>query len=147
MVEFIFHGQLLQLSLSFVVVADNFMLNNFIKDVHFRISMIGKLPICNQKCERAPIIQGLVFIFCYRCTGIIVGGIITTICKYFELVNQSYALLLLFTLPCFLDGFMQKINIIQSNNLRRIITGLLFGIGLAFLQQLYAPLQHDFIMQ
>lgn len=109
------------------------MLNNLIKNINYRFSMIGKLPICNQRSERAPIINRFVFLFCYRCTGIILGGIFATLLKYLNMSIQSYLLLFVFIAPCAIDGIIQKFNILESNNTRRLITGFLFGIGLAFL--------------
>lgn len=115
------------------MVADKNILSSIYKELQNRISLIGKAPICNQISERAPKINGYVFIFCYRCTGVILGGLIASLLKYLHVFDQSIALLIVFTLPCLIDGLLQKLNIHESTNRRRLITGLLFGVGLAFL--------------
>ncbi|MBU2524006.1 DUF2085 domain-containing protein [Patescibacteria group bacterium] len=98
-----------------------------------RISQIGKKPICNLRCERTPKYKGVVFLFCYRCTGVIIGGIFAAILKYLALSYSSWILLLLLTAPLIIDGFIQKLKIKESNNLKRFVTGILFGVGLAFI--------------
>lgn len=103
------------------------------KEIKYRFSMIGKLPICNQKRERAPVVNKFVFLFCYRCTGIILGGIAASLMNYLNVSKQSYILLFVFITPCAIDGLIQELNILESNNIRRLITGFLLGIGLAFL--------------
>jgi hypothetical protein len=35
-------------------------MSDLLREIQFRISMIGKLPMCNQKKERAPKIKGFV---------------------------------------------------------------------------------------
>ncbi|PIU03512.1 hypothetical protein COT44_02695 [Candidatus Shapirobacteria bacterium CG08_land_8_20_14_0_20_39_18] len=104
-----------------------------IDNILFHIKQIGKNPICNLKSNRAPACCGLVFLFCYRCTGIIIGGIIAQLFYHFKLTYQSPMVLLLLATPCAIDGLTRKFKIQESNNTRRFATGLLFGIGLAFI--------------
>ncbi len=98
-----------------------------------RINCIGSKPICNLKCERAPKIGPFVFLFCFRCTGAILGGAFASQITYLFPQTKSIPLLFLSTAPLVIDGFIQKLKIKESTNLRRLITGFLFGIGIIFL--------------
>ena len=66
---------------------------------------------------------------CARCTGVIIGEII---CIITILVNIKLSIILYTVLLLImgLDWFIQYINILESNNIRRLITGILGGFGL-----------------
>lgn len=87
--------------------------------------------MCHQKPERSFFIKGKQFPLCARCTGILVGyfvGIIIaciTGCKY-------YPYYLLSLLPMIIDGGVQQLLKVESNNIRRFITGLLGGVGIIY---------------
>lgn len=100
--------------------------------------LLSRLPICNGKPERAPHILGRCFILCWRCTSVIIFAIITTTIVYsFEknkFLNINLAILAVLSLfPMMIDGTLQYLFKRESTNLRRIITGSLFGIGLTIL--------------
>ena len=103
------------------------------KHIQSRIEKVGSAPICNLKAERAPSCLGFVFPFCYRCTGVIIGGIIGAFLHFLSLAEANYALFVILALPCGIDGLVQKFKIQKSNNPRRLVTGLMLGIGLAFI--------------
>jgi uncharacterized membrane protein len=107
-------------------------MSDLLREIQFRISMIGKLPMCNQKKERAPKIKGFVFFLCYRCTGVVIGGIIATILKICKVFPNSLFLVTLFSIPMAVDYMLQYFNIKESTNIRRFITGLTMGFGLTF---------------
>lgn len=99
----------------------------------------GKIPLCNRKPERAPHIFGVCFPLCWRCCSIIVLMIITG--NIFSGTNRlplgenwsKVVSAMILLLPCVIDAFFQYILNRNSNNLRRIITGGLAGIGFAIL--------------
>ena len=94
---------------------------------------IGKKPLCNKDRKRAPIIFGHSFILCWRCSGLIIGGLIGSYlyaagvlsCK-----NNGYFIFLLGA-PLIIDIFRQRVAKIESTNKKRFITGILLGVALA----------------
>ena len=85
-------------------------------------------PICNKKAHRAPKILGKTFILCWRCTGVLLGAILASfIIKYPEIPHSR--LPLLFLIPMSIDGSLQYILNIESNNKRRFVTGFIAGLA------------------
>lgn len=86
---------------------------------------------CHQMPERSFFFKGYQFPVCARCTGIFIGelaAVIFLICG----VRISFILSLVSVIPLAIDGGLQYINIFKSNNIRRIITGLIAGFGLTY---------------
>lgn len=108
-------------------------MSNILEEINYRFSMIGKLPLCNQREKRAPKIKGFVFLLCYRCTGVVIGGIIATVLKINFVAPKSLIFVALFSIPIATDYLLQYFNILESTNTRRLITGFLMGFGLTFL--------------
>lgn len=99
--------------------------------------MNGKIvfPICNKKSERAPKIFGHVFFLCWRCTGIVLGAVcMLFLIKWMPIGFSSklFVLSIAGMLPMICDGIMQYGYTLVSNNLRRFVTGLFFGLGLSY---------------
>lgn len=90
--------------------------------------------ICHKIPERSFFYKGKQFPLCSRCTGIFIGyiiGILLIIMSYifhFDIFNPIYIVILL--LPMFLDGTIQYFTKYESNNFKRLITGLLGGIAI-----------------
>ncbi len=90
------------------------------------------LPIifhCHQRDDRSFIIYNRKFPICARCTGELIGILISIImqcCIGLPSISLAFVLLL----PLVLDGFIQLLTRYESNNTKRFITGFLFGIGL-----------------
>lgn len=97
-----------------------------------RLCLIGKIPLCNGIASRAPHIFGYCFILCYRCTFFVLFfiGTLYVIWKR-EIKSIRYVWLLL--LPMIIDGSAQTFFGYMSNNLRRSITGALFGLAAAIM--------------
>jgi len=89
-----------------------------------RLKYFGKKPLCNLKECRAPKCGNFVFPLCYRCLGVIIGGIFS----YYITLNIYVSLLLM--VPFFIDTTLQYSHIKESTNIRRFITGILFGVAL-----------------
>lgn len=83
---------------------------------------------CHQIAERSFFIRGYQFPLCARCTGIAVGYFISFLLIMFKL-NLPIWICLLFIFPMIVDGGLQFLFEIMSNNARRFITGLFFGVG------------------
>jgi uncharacterized membrane protein len=86
---------------------------------------------CHQMPDRSFSYEGYQFPVCARCTGVIIGelvSIITILCAL--KISLVYAAVMI--VPLVVDGGLQYINIWKSNNLRRIITGIFAGFGLTY---------------
>lgn len=84
---------------------------------------------CHQLPDRSFHWHGLQFPICARCTGIFLGFILLgPIITIFTFGNMYFSLGLV-GLMC-LDGFLQLFNILKSDNIRRLVTGLGFGYAL-----------------
>jgi len=91
-----------------------------------RLRSFGKKPLCNLRAERAPKLGNFVFPLCYRCTGLVVGGIVLF---SFSITTDSLLSLLLF-IPLPLDYSLQYFTSYESNNFKRFFSGVLFSLGL-----------------
>lgn len=91
-----------------------------------------KYPICNHREDTAPRIFGQPFLLCWRCTGVMISFIVMVVVRDF--VNISFGVFevisgVLLMLPMIFDGYIQYFLKHESTNLRRSVTGILFGIG------------------
>ena len=92
--------------------------------------------LCHQKAERSLFINGNQMPFCARCTAIWIGlaiGLCFMVFFQIELDNKFFYLILIGLIPIGIDGLGQLFGFWESNNIIRIITGLLIGVicGLA----------------
>ena len=84
---------------------------------------------CHQMPDRSFSYKGYQFPVCARCTGVFIGEIISLIFLLFEVkISLVYAIAMV--IPLAIDGGLQYIKVWESNNLRRVITGLFAGFGL-----------------
>ena len=96
----------------------------------FKMNIFPYAPICNCNPHRAPRFEGYSFPLCWRCTAIIFA--------LFALhLNGPLWLAMVLILPCLIDGTAQYGFGFESSNLRRIITGLLAGSGIAMILGYY----------
>lgn len=113
------------------------MLDKFSDEFYLRFSNFGRLPLCNQRADRAPRIFGFTFPICWRCFSIFLGlkllGPVTF--SLFEIypftIIQKGIIIVILLTPALIDGvnqyyFQKK----ESTNFLRILTGLLAGVGL-----------------
>ena len=92
------------------------------------MSISKKIFYCHQIAERSFFLMGYQFPICARCTGIFVGYIFSFVLLILDvLINPIVCLLML--IPLVIDGGVQLLFTIMSNNVRRFITGLLYGVG------------------
>lgn len=92
------------------------------------------LPIifgCHCKEDRSFYYKGEKFPICARCTGELVGMIVSLFSCFFFRLSVPGSLLIL--MPMVVDGVVQMVTSYESNNRRRFITGFLFGYGLVML--------------
>lgn len=96
--------------------------------------------ICHQLEERSLFVDGKPLSVCARCTGIYIGIFSTLL--YLHLFKRKRAItiptikmsffLLLLTVPLMIDGLGSYFILFDSNNLRRLITGIIFGFTLPY---------------
>ncbi len=91
----------------------------------------GKRLGCHQMAERSFFFKGYQFPVCARCTGVVFGEIVAVICLIF--IKIEWWINLLFLIPMGIDWGLQFLKIVNSDNFRRVITGLLGGFGLTFI--------------
>lgn len=90
------------------------------------------LFMCHRLPERSFFIRGKQFPLCARCTGIFIGYIVGILYAFtFGSLKLLFALLLL--IPLIIDGMVQFRTNYVSTNIRRLITGILAGIGTDFI--------------
>jgi Predicted membrane protein len=81
---------------------------------------------CHQKAERSFFFRGYQFPLCARCTGIAIGHILAFCTAPFHTFNFSIVVLML---PLAVDGTIQYCTAYESNNIKRILSGILYGFA------------------
>lgn len=82
---------------------------------------------CHQMATRSFFIKGYQFPVCARCTGIAIGYIIGFILSFIFKFNFW---ILILVIPMILDGTIQLYTKYESSNIKRLITGFLFGFSI-----------------
>jgi uncharacterized membrane protein len=96
--------------------------------------------ICHQLEDRSLTVSGEVLAVCARDTGIYIGIFSTMIYLHFFKRRQNTTipsikisfLLLLFLVPLMVDGLGSYTHLFESNNPRRLLTGIAFGFVLPY---------------
>lgn len=88
--------------------------------------------MCHCRADRSFFYKGNQFPICARCTGELIG-ILFAIPFIFIFKNISWVYIIMLGLPLIIDGTIQLFTKYESNNLKRVITGFLFGIALMFI--------------
>ena len=98
-------------------------------DRWIRFMELGAKTGCHQMPERSFTVKGYQFPVCARCCGVFLGYLVAPIAYwklgFHRLKHFAFAGLLLM----FLDWLLQAIHIKESNNLRRLLTGIAGGFG------------------
>lgn len=82
---------------------------------------------CHQKIERTIKIFKKPLNICARCTGIYLGILLSNV---FFIYQTHWSVSLILLTPLFLDGILQQRSSYASNNLKRIMSGILSGPGI-----------------
>lgn len=87
---------------------------------------------CHQMPERSFFIFGYQFPVCARCTGVFIGQAAACILAAFrKILSPAISLFLLLLMGA--DWFIQHTGILASTNFRRLVSGILGGLGITFL--------------
>lgn len=92
-----------------------------------KLMEIGETLGCHQMPERSFFIKGYQFPVCARCTGVIISAIIATIVFFKKKLSIKLSIAL--SSVMLIDWGIQYLDIKQSTNKRRLITGLIGGFG------------------
>ena len=109
----------------------------------FWMEFVGKTIRCHQMPSRSFFIGSYQFPLCARCTGIMAGRLIALLLFPFVQIPLKIALIVLplLLVPLAVDGLTQKYTSYESNNFKRMATGIMWGfsestlflLGIAFL--------------
>ena len=95
--------------------------------IWMQLMKVGSRLGCHQRADRSFSVGYYQFPVCARCTGIL----ISTVIAYITFINRrvSVSKCVCMMMPLAIDGMLQYLEICESNNKRRFITGLLWGFG------------------
>jgi uncharacterized membrane protein len=93
-------------------------------------SYIALLFNCHQRSNRSFNFRGSIVPICARCSGIIVGIVLSTLIK---IPKEMYLYTLLLLIPLVVDGFLQLKTDYVSNNVKRFVSGILFALPLTIM--------------
>lgn len=86
---------------------------------------------CHARADRSFFYHGRQFPICARCTGELIG-ILAGIPIAVFIGYAGIPAMLFMMAPMVADGFIQLLTSYESNNYRRLWTGILFGIAFVF---------------
>lgn len=92
-----------------------------------KFMLIGAKFGCHQMPERSFFIHGYQFPVCARCTGLVIGHIIALLTWFSIYLSPVCSGIICF--PLLIDGLTQYVGWRESNQILRIITGILCGVG------------------
>ncbi len=104
----------------------------------FFVDQIG-FSVCHQIPDRTLSFSSILMPVCARCSGIYIGFVISTLVLFLmyrkrqSLIAPVYAIIIfiVFISAAAIDGFLSYLQIYETNNLVRLITGYMAGIALA----------------
>lgn len=81
---------------------------------------------CHQIPERSFFIKGYQFPVCARCTGIVIGHFFVLTMAPIHIFSKKISILMI---PLIIDGTTQYFTRYESNNVKRVLTGFLYGVS------------------
>lgn len=91
---------------------------------------MGELSGCHQRTDRSFFLHGRQFPLCARCTGAAIGQL--TGILVFPFYHMPVNLCVILCGMMLIDWLLQRLGILESTNLRRLLTGI--GCGCALVQ-------------
>lgn len=96
--------------------------------IWLRAMEIGRRTGCHQMPERSFFIKGRQFPVCARCTGVFFGWFVSVATAW--LYRPGLLVMAAFLAVMFLDWLLQRIDVLESGNIRRFVTGALAGYAI-----------------
>jgi len=87
---------------------------------------------CHQRTDRSFFVKGYQFPVCARCTGVLVGYLASI--PFYILYGGEYLVCIFLSLIMLADWLIQFLEIRESTNFRRFITGICGGYGIMTIQ-------------
>ena len=78
--------------------------------------------------ERSFFLRGYQLPVCARCTGMMIGYILAIVLAIFG-IRIDYLICMFLVLPLIVDGTVQYATRYTSNNFKRFISGIMYGVG------------------
>ena len=120
--------------------------NHVFPNLAFTFDLWGKVPLCNRNINRAIKIGDFVFPLCIRCTSMgcsfLIGILLLFIPKNANKLKKCpfyiwMILSIILMIPLVIDGIKVYFFQIDSPNIIRYITGILFGCGTSLLTRTF----------
>lgn len=111
---------------------NEFKKNSRTLTIWLNLMKIGAQLGCHQKPERSFFLKGYQFPVCARCTGLLFG-FIAGIIGFWWILN-SVRLAMICCIPLIIDGITQYLGWRESNQILRVVTGILGGFGISILE-------------
>ncbi|MBU0494561.1 MAG: DUF2085 domain-containing protein [Chloroflexi bacterium] len=93
---------------------------------------VGDWIGCHQIPERSFFFRGVQYPICARCTGVLLGQLVTGIVAIGGFC-MPFTIGILLMVPMGIDWGIQYLGIQESTNVRRFVTGFLGGCGYVFI--------------
>ena len=103
----------------------------FEKQIRFMYKWLPIFCGCHRRPERSFFVKGYQMPVCARCEGELIGILAALIAVWF--LRPPYWLMAVMMVPMAADGLIQGLTKYESTNLRRLITGILFGFGITMI--------------
>ena len=88
---------------------------------------VGELLGCHQMPERSFFIHHYQFPVCARCTGVLLSAVVALVLFFQKKIPVSLCLAL--SSVMLVDWSLQYLEILESTNARRLLTGFIGGLG------------------
>lgn len=100
---------------------------SLIHRIYLKMMALGGKAGCHQRPERSFFIHGYQFPVCARCTGVIIGYLITI--PIIAKLDVNLFQCIFFASIMLADWLLQYLDILVSTNIRRVISGIFGGFG------------------
>lgn len=100
--------------------------------IWIKLMKLGAKLGCHQMPERSFFYKEYQFPICARCTGLILGYFLGILIYSLNVIDLKIAILL--CIPLVIDGGSQYLKWRMSNQVLRLLTGVLCGIGIMLLE-------------
>lgn len=104
------------------------------------------LVSCHRLPERSFFFKGKQLPVCARCTGIYIGFFSAPL-FLFDVIRFNLLITILLIFPAVIDGLTQAIFKRESNNILRVTTGFIYGVGIMSLASIIGRFVGNYIIE